>query len=378
MGKTYGVGLLGAGVISETYLKLASLFGNIEIRAIADIIPEAAARRASEFGIRAQTPEQMLKDSEIDVIVNLTVPEVHYRTSSDIVSAGKHVYSEKPLVLTLEEGQSLRSAAAHYGVQVGCAPDTFLGGANQQARALIDSGAIGPIASGTCHQMGIGMDHWHPNPHFFYRPGGGPEHDIGPYYLSSLVNLIGPIRRVTALAATPRRQRNIPVGPRAGEVIEVATPTTIHAVMEFHSGAVVTLGLSRDVEANQHANIELYGLDGSLYLPNPIFFGGEIVLARRDDTRDSLGAENYPFGMPNWGKDSSRKFANYRTVGLADMMRAVSEGRAPRCSLDLALHQVEVMKAILTSAERGEAVAITTTCERPEALGFEEARSLLA
>lgn len=377
MGKTYGVGLLGAGVISETYLKLASLFGNIEIRAIADIIPEAAAQRASEFGIRAQTPEQMLKDSEIDVIVNLTVPEVHYRTSSEIVSAGKHVYSEKPLVLTLEEGQSLRSAAAQYGVQVGCAPDTFLGGANQQARALIDSGAIGPIASGTCHQMGIGMDHWHPNPHFFYRPGGGPEHDIGPYYLSSLVNLIGPIRRVTALAATPRSQRSIPSGPRIGESIEVATPTTIHAIMEFCSGAVVTLGLSRDVEANQHANIELYGLDGSLYLPNPIFFGGETVLARRDGSRDGVAVE-HPFGAPNWGKDGSRTLANYRTVGLADMMQAVSEGRGPRCSLDLALHQVEAMKAILESAESGRAVVMTTTCERPEALGLEEAVSLLA
>src|SRR5690606_28998176 len=166
MAKTYGVGIMGAGNISAAYLRLAPLFRGLEVRAVADILPEAARRRAEEFNVRAQTPEELLKNSEIDVVVNLTIPATHYRVTMDTLSAGKHAYSEKPFVLTLEEGKSVRAAAAERNLQVGSAPDTFLGGAHQQVRALIDSGRLGRIHSGTMHVMSRGMEHWHPNPDF--------------------------------------------------------------------------------------------------------------------------------------------------------------------------------------------------------------------
>ena len=377
MSKTYGVGILGAGNISTAYLKLAPLFKGIEVRAVADIIPEAASARAAEFKVAAQTPDELLANSELDVIVNLTIPDAHYRVSKDIVSAGKHAYSEKPLVLTLEEGEDLKKAAEANGVQVGCAPDTFLGGAHQQARALIDEGTIGKVVAGTCHVMGHGMEHWHPNPDFFFKRGAGPVLDIGPYYIANLINLVGPVKRVTALASTPRDRREITSEPRRGQYVPVETPTTIHAVLEFHSGALVTLGASWDVEAHQHGNMEIYGSDGSLYVPDPNFFGGQLVLARRDGTRDIVEPWKHPLGAPNWERPDGPPFANYRTAGLADMMLALDAGRKPRCSLETTLHGVDVMTSILASAERGEAITLTTTCERPDALGPVEAQALL-
>ncbi|HCO56072.1 Gfo/Idh/MocA family oxidoreductase [Pelagibacterium nitratireducens] len=377
MSKTYGVGILGAGNISAAYLKLAPLFKGIEVRAVADIIPEAAKARADEFNVAAQTPDQLMANSELDVIVNLTIPDVHYTISKEIVSAGKHAYSEKPLVLSLEEGEDLRKAAQKAGKQIGCAPDTFLGGAHQQARALIDEGAIGRVTSGTCHVMSFGLEHWHPNPDFFFKPGAGPILDIGPYYVANLINLIGPVKRVTAFSSTPRERREITSEPRKGQYVTVETPTTIHAVLEFHNGALVTLGASWDVEAHQHSNMEIYGTDGSLYVPDPNFFGGELTLARRDGARDVVEPWKHPLGVANWERPNGPPFANYRTAGLADMMLAIDAGRKPRCSLETTLHGVDVMTSILKSGEIGEAITLTTTCERPDALGPVEAQALL-
>lgn len=377
MSKTYGVGIMGAGNISSAYLKLAPLFKGIEVRAIADISPDAAKARADEFHVAAQTPDELLANSEIDVVVNLTIPDAHYRVTREIISAGKHAYSEKPLVLTLEEGEDLRAAAAAGNVQVGCAPDTFLGGAHQQARALVDEGAIGRIVSGTCHVMSFGLEHWHPNPDFFFKPGAGPVLDIGPYYVANLINLIGPVRRVTAFAGMARTKREITSEPRRGQYVSVETPTTIHAVMEFHNGALVTLGASWDVEAHTHQNMEIYGTEGSLYVPDPNFFGGDLVLARRNGAHESIEPWKHPLGVPNWERPSGPPFANYRTAGLADMMLAIEAGRKPRCSLETTLHGVDIMTSILKSAEIGQAITLTTTCERPDALGPVEAQSLL-
>lgn len=377
MSKTYGVGIMGAGNISSAYLKLAPLFKGIEVRAIADIYSEAAKARAGEFNVTAQMPDELLANSEIDVVVNLTIPDAHFRVTRDIISAGKHAYSEKPLVLTLEEGEELRAAAAEKGVQVGCAPDTFLGGAHQQARALVDEGAIGRIVSGTCHVMSFGLEHWHPNPDFFFKPGAGPVLDIGPYYVANLINLIGPVKRVTAFANAARDKREITSEPRRGQYVSVETPTTIHAVMEFHNGALVTLGASWDVEAHTHQNMEIYGTDGSLYVPDPNFFGGELVLARRNGVSETVESWKHPLGVPNWEHPNGPPFANYRTAGLADMMLAIEAGRKPRCSLETTLHGVDIMTSILKSAEIGQAITLTTTCERPDALGPVEAQALL-
>jgi predicted dehydrogenase len=199
MAKTYGVGIMGAGNISAAYLRLAPLFKNLEVRAIADVIPEAAKKRAEEYNVAAQTPDELLKNSELDVIVNLTVPAAHFQVSKDILSSGKHAYSEKPFVLSVEEGIQLKALAAEHNLKVGSAPDTFLGGAHQQARSIIDSGKLGRIASGTMHVMSRGMEHWHPNPDFFFQVGGGPILDLGPYYITDLINLVGPIRWIRSV-----------------------------------------------------------------------------------------------------------------------------------------------------------------------------------
>lgn len=379
MSKTYGVGIMGAGNISTAYIKLAPLFRNLEVRAVADILPEAAARRAGEFGLRAQTPDELLGNSEIDVVVNLTIPATHFSVSRDILSAGKHVYSEKPFVLSLEEGQALKRMAAERGLSVGSAPDTFLGGVHQQARQVIDTGQVGRIASGTCHVMGPGMENWHPNPDFFFQPGGGPILDMGPYYVTNLISLIGPVRRVTAFtgAARPERVVGTEGSPFKGTRITVNTPTTIHAVLEFVSGAIVTLGASWDVASHGHSHIELYGTEGSLFVPDPNHFAGDLSVTDAAGRKSAVAPWSHPFGRANWQYGSGDTQANYRSAGLADMMAAVEAGRPARCSLDTALHAVDVLTSILKAGETGQVITLATTCDRPAALGPDEARALL-
>lgn len=376
MAKTYGVGIMGAGNISSAYLRLAPLFKGLEVRAIADILPEAAKKRAEEFGVKAQTPDELLKNSEIDVVVNLTIPSTHYQVTMDALSAGKHAYSEKPFVLTLEEGKSVRKAAEERNLQVGSAPDTFLGGAHQQVRNIIDSGQIGRITSGTTHVMSRGMEHWHPNPEFFFQPGAGPVLDIGPYYITDLIQLIGPVKRVAAFATIPMPERIITSKPRYGQKIKVNTPTTIHAIMEFVNGAVVSLNTSWDVWKHGHAPIELYGDQGSLFVPDPNFFGGEVRYTRKADPVKKTPRWNHPFLVPNQ-EHAQGPMANYRTSGLADMAIGIIEGRPHRCSMELALHAIDVMTGILRSGDTGKFVEMRTTCERPAALGIADAKALM-
>ena len=376
MTRELGVGILGCGNISTTYFSLAPLFKGIEVRACADINVNAAEAKAEEFNVRAETVEELLADDEIDVIVNLTIPAAHYAVSRAILEAGKHVYSEKPLVLSLEEGEELRRIAREKGLSVGCAPDTFLGGAHQLARDYIDKGGIGRITSGACYVMGPGMEMWHPNPDFFFLPGGGPILDMGPYYIANLINLIGPVKRVGAMTSMATATRTISSQPRSGETIEVKTPTTVQALLEFESGATVTLSASWDVWSHRHANMELYGTEGSIYVPDPNFFGGPVEVSGRDKDIRALEGWDHPFGIDNQ-EHPHAMVANYRTAGLADMAMALIEGRDARCSLDRALHAVDVMTSILKSGEERRFVALSTTCTQPAALGIEEARALL-
>lgn len=377
MAKNLGVGVIGCGNISAAYFGLAPLFKGIEITACADISMDAARARAKEFGLRAETVDELLADGEIDIVVNLTVPAVHYEVSRRILEAGKHVYSEKPFVLSVEEGLALKRLADGKGLRVGSAPDTFLGGAHQQVRDLVDSGRLGRITSGTCFVMSYGMEHWHPNPDFFFQPGAGPVLDVGPYYVADLIQLIGPVKRVAALTSIPRKERTISSKPRAGERIPVKTPTTIHGVLEFASGAVVTMNASWDVWSHGHAPIELYGEAGTVFVPDPNFFGGEVRFTKNEKAVKTLPRWDHPFGVPNQ-KQKDGMTANYRTAGLADMALAIAEGRAHRCSLESALHAVEVMTGLLKSGETGQFVAMQTTCERPAALSPRQARAMLA
>ncbi|MCO5081942.1 MAG: Gfo/Idh/MocA family oxidoreductase [Rhizobiaceae bacterium] len=377
MAKTLGVGVIGCGNISTAYFTLAPLFRGIEMRACADINMDAARARAKEFGLRAETVEELLGDDAVDIVVNLTVPAVHYEVSRQALDAGKHVYSEKPFVLSVKEGLDLKKRAERKKLRVGSAPDTFLGGAHQLARHLIDSGKVGKITSGTCYVMSHGMEHWHPNPDFFFQPGAGPVLDVGPYYVSDLIQLIGPVSRVAAISSIPARERTITSKPRAGEKIPVNTPTTIHAVLEFVDGAVVTLNASWDVWKHGHAPIELYGEEGTIFVPDPNFFGGEVRYTKRGDAVKKLPKWDHPLAVPNQ-KHATGMMANYRSAGLADMALAIMEGRPHRCSMEAALHAIEVMTGVLKSGETGRFVAMQTTCERPAALGIREGKALLA
>lgn len=377
MAKKLGVGIVGCGNISAAYFRLAPLFRGIEMRACADLNQDAAKARAKEFGVRAETVDGLLAADDIDIVVNLTVPAAHYGVSKAALDAGKHVYSEKPFVLSLKDGLDLKKRAAKKGLRIGSAPDTFLGGAHQLARSLVDSGKLGRITSGTCHVMSHGMEHWHPNPDFFFQPGGGPILDLGPYYVSNLIQLIGPVSRVAALASIPARERTISSKPRAGQKIKVETPTTLHALLEFENGAVITFSASWDVWQHGHQPIELYGEQGTLHVPDPNFFGGTVRYTSGESEVKKQPKWDHPFARPNemHGKDAR---ANYRTAGLADMAIAIQEGRPHRCSLEASLHAIDVMTGILKSGETGKFVAMQTTCERPAALGIAEAKALLA
>jgi predicted dehydrogenase len=383
MSKTMGVGIIGCGNISWAYLKLIPLFKGIEVRAVADVNMKAAESRAGEFGLKAQTVKELLKNKDIDIVVNLTVPDVHFQVSKQILKAGKHVYTEKPMTLSYEDAVALQKFAKKKKLRVAAAPDTFLGGSHQLARKAIDDGMIGKVVSGTCHFMGPGMEGWHPNPDFFFRPGGGPVLDMGPYYITSLVNLLGPVKSVAALAGTGRKERvisNQPDNPRNGEKIKVTTPTTYHALLEFAQGASVTLSLSWDVWAHRHQNMELYGQSGAMFVPDPNFFAGDVLVAGADQKPQVLAPWDHPFNKLNWGHANSQSdviWAYYRAAGLADMAAGILGRRDIRCDISRAAHVVDVMTAVMEAGRKRKVIRIKSSCTRPKPLGPQEARALL-
>lgn len=373
-----GIGVVGCGNISMTYLRNAALFAGVELRACADISADAAALRAREYGIRALSVDQLLADPEVDLVLNLTVPAVHFDVTMSALSAGKHVFTEKPLATSAADGRILVTEAKRRGLRLGSAPDTFLGAAGRRARRLMEEGAIGRAVSGTAFMMGRGMEHWHPNPHFYYQPGGGPVFDMGPYYLTMMVNLLGPVVRVMAMATKGQEERLITAdGPFKNTSFKVGTPTNVLSLLEFSSGATVNFGASWDVFRHSNHPIELHGTEGSLRLPDPDTFGGTVSLSERgadwrdfDSDGELYGGRNWPYAAPDR--------ANYRMLGVADLARSLEENRPPRASGDLALHVLEIMEAILASAESGQSVRIAGDLTQPSLLGEDEARSLLA
>lgn len=377
MSTVHRIGLIGAGNISAAYLTLSPLFPGTKIVAVADIVPEAAKARADAFGVRAATVDELLKDEEIDTVINLTIPSAHYAVSQAILSAGKHAYSEKPFALSVEDGKKLVAEADARGLKLGSAPDTFLGGGGQTARRLIDEGRIGRIISGTTHVMSRGMEHWHPNPAFFFEPGAGPILDLGPYYIAQLVNLVGPVKSVAALASIGYAERLVTAeGPMKGKTVPVSTPTTINAVLEFHSGAQITLGASWDVWKHGHLNpIELYGSEGTMLVPDPNFFGGDLQVSTHGGDFEGVPTADAPFGKANW---HDGRHANYRMLGVADLLDAADTGREPRCSGRVALHALDVMVSILEAAADRRVVTLSTTTERPAPLTAEDAARLTA
>ena len=372
------IGVVGCGNISLAYMRNAPLFRGVEIIACADLNADAGKRRAAEFNLRAADVDSLIDDKDIDLILNLTIPAAHFDVSTRALSAGKHVFTEKPLGVTAAEGRRLVDAAATKGLMLGSAPDTFLGAAGRHVRRQMEAGAIGKPVTGTAFMMGRGMEHWHPDPSFYYQAGAGPVMDMGPYYLTMMVNLMGPIRRVQAVATSGQEERLITAeGPKQGTTFKVGTPTSVLSLLEFDCGATVTFGTSWDVFRHSNHPIELHGTEGSLRLPDPDNFGGSVALSSRgapwqetDTSGELFGAVNWPIAAPDR--------ANYRMLGLADLARAIIEGRTPRASGDLALHVLEVMEAILRAGETGVAQTIAGIVAQPKELREDEARSLLA
>jgi predicted dehydrogenase len=365
-----GVGIVGCGNISGIYLSNMPKFNGVRLVACADQRPAAAEAAAKAHGIEALSPEALLARPDIDIVVNLTVPNAHYPISKAALEAGKHVFSEKPLCVSLAEATELLALAAAKGLKWGCAPDTFLGGGARLAREIVDSGRVGRILSGTCFLMSHGMEHWHPDPEFFFKPGGGPILDMGPYYLAALINLLGPVASVTARAAIGFAERIVTAeGPRKGDAIPVETPTTAMALLSFASGADVVFVMSWDVWKHGHPPIELYGTEGSLRVPDPNFFGGLVETTERGGDWITHDPVDKPFGKPNWRSPnwapSQPDRANYRCLGVAELASAVINGTPHRASAALAAHALEVMHAILKAGTEGGSIAIATPIDRP-------------
>jgi predicted dehydrogenase len=372
------IGVVGCGNISMAHLRNVPMFRGVEISACADTNTNAVARRASEFGLRAMDVNTLMADPDIDLVLNLTIPAAHFDISMQALAADKHVFTEKPLAVTAEAGRQLVTAAASRGLALGSAPDTFLGAAGRLARRLMEAGTIGTPVTGTAFMMGRGMEHWHPDPSFYYQTGAGPVMDMGPYYLTMMVNLMGPVRRVQAVATSGQLERLITAsGPKSGTQFKVGTPTSVLSLLEFDCGATVTFGASWDVFRHSNHPIELHGTNGSLRMPDPDTFGGIVALSDQGGAWDETDTSTLPYGAVNWPVDAPDR-ANYRMLGLADLARAVIDGRAPRASGNLALHVLEVMEAILLAGETGTAQIIPGTITQPEELREEEAKSLLA
>lgn len=362
------IGIIGCGNISHAYLKGAARSELVRVKSVADLRMEAAQEKAAQYGVQAVPMDRILADPDIEIVINLTVPIAHAPVSLQVVEAAKHVYSEKPLVIRHAEAEALILAATAKGVRVGCAPDTFLGAGHQACRRAIDTGQIGRPVAGTAFFATHGMEHWHPNPEFFFKRGGGPILDIGPYYVTQLVNLLGPVERVAAQTTTGSATRTVGSDPLKGSVIQVEVPTTANGVLSFANGASVTITTSWDVWKHCRVPFEIYGSEGSMLVPDPNFFGGKPMITRRDDDWTPLDISAHPFGKPNRSTSDGAKVADYRIVGLLDMAAAIRDNRPHRASGELAMHVMEVLCALERSSTEGRHVMIETSCERPEPL----------
>ncbi len=345
------VGIVGCGNISDTYFEITQKFQQLEVVACTDMDAAKLRAQSEKYGVRAMTLRELLA-SDVEVVVNLTPPAAHAAVTLQALEAGKHVYTEKPLAVSLADGLAIRDLAASQGLRVGCAPDTFLGAGLQTSRELLESDAIGTPLNAFATMMSRGPEGWHPNPGFFYQPGAGPLFDMGPYYITALVNFFGAVKSVTASARMSLATRTA----QNGDQIPVGTPTHVSANLEFRAGHLATLLVTFDAQHSTLPRIEVYGTGGTLLAPDPNTFGGDVQV--RTDARDEWVTQ-----------ELHRPYQeNSRGLGLADMMQAVSEGRPHRANLDLGLHVLETMHAILDSAEQGRRVTLETAVSQPAPL----------
>ena len=351
-----GVGIIGCGNISQAYFDGAKVFEVLDIISCSDINMEVARAKAKENGCQAQTVKALLANKKIDLVINLTVPAVHAKVSQQILKAGKHVHSEKPLAVHLEDGKAVLDLAKKKGLLVGCAPDTFMGAGLQTCRKIVDDGWIGKVTSGTAFLMSIGPESWHPNPAFFYQEGAGPMFDMGPYYMTALVHLLGPVKKVSAITSKAFEVRTATCKEQFGKLLPVEMPTHYSGSLEFHSGAIITVTISFDVHSHGHSPIELYGTEGSLKVPDPNTFGGPVEIYTATTGEWKTQTLSHPYAD------------NIRSIGAADLAYAILGKRKHRTSGALAYHVLEVMHAFEKSSNSGRHVAIKSKPVQPTAL----------
>ncbi|MDG5472703.1 Gfo/Idh/MocA family oxidoreductase [Jeotgalibacillus sp. ET6] len=350
------VGIVGAGNISDIYLAAPSKFSNIEIAGITDLISSKAEEKAEKYGV-PHYPDlaTMLEDPSVEVILNLTIPSAHAEISLMALDHGKHVYSEKPLATKFEDGKEIISKAKRLNLRVGVAPDTILGAGIQTALKLIEDGEIGSIVGAKAFMMGSGPESWHPNPAFFYETGAGPLFDMGPYYLSSLLVLLGPIDCVTGIAQTTYRERTIRSAERAGETFPVTTPTHVEGLMHFKSNVTASITATFDIHQSKLPFIEVYGSKGTIHVPDPNFFGGPVTYLTT--------------GHEGWQEAElvSDLTGNERGIGLSNMIASIFANEQHYCHGELGLHVLESMEKLLESSVQRTFLPLETTFSTGEA-----------
>lgn len=359
--------VIGCGNISSIYLENAAKWEIIDLRACANRTLPRAQSQAEKFNVPQALPiEEVLADPEIELIINLTTPDVHAEIGLAALRAGKSVYNEKPLAISRADGRLMLEEAQKRGLLVGCAPDTFLGGGLQTCRQLLDAGEIGEPVAAAGFMLIQGPERWHPSPEFLFQEGAGPLFDIGPYYLTALISLLGPVRRVTGSARTTYAERTIGSGPKQGQNFAVETPTHISSILDFASGPVATLTTSFDVAVSAGQAINLYdvgsalleiqGTKGTLCLPDPNMFGGPVKIRR-------LGEQEWQEVPLTHGHT-----ANSRCIGAADLAYALRTGRPHRANGELAYHVLDVMHGVLEASSSGQHIELNSSCERPTPL----------
>jgi len=384
MNKVFKVGLIGCGHIAETYFRAQKYFNNIKIMKCADINNKSAEKCASIYGIKALSVNEILNDKEVEIILNLTIPKAHYEVAKKALLHNKHVYSEKPLAINFKDGKELLNIANKKKLYIGNAPDTFLGGGNQKSKELLEKNTIGKINLGNAIFAFPGVQSYHPNPEsWFSKKEGGPVIDMGPYYLTALVNLLGPAKEVSGSIMRGVNYRTIGIGPKKGKKFKVECPTTYLSTVVFENDTVIRLTLSFDVIAHQRNHIELYGKKGSLIVPDPNMFGGSVYICKKlGDTWKELKTEKMSLGKINIRNKSLRANesstnANYRGAGLSEMAYCIENKKKHRCSGELSLHILDIIQSTMKASKTGKKQKIKTTCKIPKKFTEKEIRKLL-
>ena len=384
MNKVFKVGLIGCGHISETYFRAEKYFNNIKIVKCADINHRIALKCAKTYKIKALSVRELLKDQEVEIILNLTIPKAHYQIAKQSLLNGKHVYSEKPMAINFKDGKDLLKIAKSRKLYIGNAPDTFLGGGIQKSKELVDKKIIGKIKLGNAIFAFPGVQSYHPNPEpWFAKKEGGPVIDMGPYYLTALVNLLGPAKKVTGSIVHGVKRRTIGIGPKKNKTFKVECPTTYLSTIIFENGIVIRLTLSFDVIAHQRNHIELYGDKGSMIVPDPNMFGGSVYVCKKlGKPWKEYKTNKMPLGRINIRSQSSRANesptnANYRGAGLAEMAYAIENKKINKCNGELSLHVLDIIQSTMKASITGIPQKIKTKCKIPKKFSNEEIKKIL-